>query len=250
MPGRDVLARARHRHGRRRPRDPGGEPEVGRARAAAGRSRGPRSALGLEGADLSQVPGRPPRVGRRRARHAGGGDRGDADPPQSAGRARPADRRDLRRRGGLGGRAPRARAARLSILGALALATRERPRHACRPLPVRRVRGAAAADRVGSDRRHGAWRARARGGSQSRTPGRSPTAASSASSSSTAAGAWASSTRRWCTRRARARPSCSERRPGASRRSRAIAFSSRPLPACPAPAVLEGRGSRAPRRAR
>ena len=74
----------------------------------------------------------------------------------------------------------------------------------------------------------------ARGGSRSRTRGRSPTAASSASSSPTAAGASASSTRRWCTRRARGRRSCSARRPGGSRRSRATACSSRPRPACPA----------------
>ena len=43
---------------------------------------------------------------------------------------------------------------------------------------------------------------RARGGSRSRTRARSPTAASSASSRSTAAAGSASSTRRWCTRRA------------------------------------------------
>ena len=68
---------------------------------------------------------------------------------------------------------------------------------------------------------------RARAGSRSRTPARSPTAASSASSSSTAAAASASSTRRWSTRRARARCSCSARRRGGSRRSRATACSSR-----------------------
>ena len=37
--GRDLVARARHRHGRGRPRDPGRVAEVGRARAAAHRSR-------------------------------------------------------------------------------------------------------------------------------------------------------------------------------------------------------------------
>ena len=68
VPRRDVLARARHRHGRRRPRHPGREPEVGRARAAARRPRGPRAALGLEGPDLPEVPRRPARVGGRRAR--------------------------------------------------------------------------------------------------------------------------------------------------------------------------------------
>ena len=81
-------------------------------------------------------------------------------------------------------------------------AARERARHARRPLPVRRVRRAAAADRLGP---HGGRRsagARARGGWRSRTRARSPTAASSASSSSTAAAGSASSTRRWSTRRA------------------------------------------------
>ena len=39
VPRRHVVARARHRHGRRRPRDPGRVAEVGRARAAADRPR-------------------------------------------------------------------------------------------------------------------------------------------------------------------------------------------------------------------
>ena len=139
--------------------------------------RGPRSALGLEGPDLPEVPRRPPRVGGRRARDARGGDRGDADPAEPARRARAADRRDLRRRGGLGRRAPRARAARVSVLGALARAARERPRHARRPLPVRRVRGAPAADRLGSHGRHGARahrRAAARGHERRDDPGPRP----------------------------------------------------------------------------
>ena len=58
--------------------------------------------------------------------------------------------------------------------------------------------------------------------SRSRTPAPSPTAASTACTCRTAA-AWASWTRRWSTRRARARPSCSAPPPGASRRSLAIA---------------------------
>ena len=53
--------------------------------------------------------------------------------------------------------------------------------------------------------------ARARGGSRSRTRARSPIAGCSASTSWTAAAAWASSTRRWSTRRARGRRSCSAR---------------------------------------
>ena len=156
VPRRDVLARARHRHGRRRPRDPGGEPEVGRARSAARRPRGARPALGLEGPHLPQVQGGPPRVGGRSAGHARRRDRGDAHPAESARRPGPADRRDLRGRGGDGGRAPPARAARVPIRGAVPGAARERPRHARGPLPVRRVRRAPAAHRLGPDRRHGA----------------------------------------------------------------------------------------------
>ena len=41
VPRRDVVARARDRHGRRRPRDPGRVAQVGGARPPAGRSRGP-----------------------------------------------------------------------------------------------------------------------------------------------------------------------------------------------------------------
>ncbi len=121
---------------------------------AARRPRRSRPALGLEGPDLPEVPRRPARVGGRRACDAGGRDRGDAHPAEPARRPRAADRRDLRRRGGLRRRAPRARAARVSLRGALAGTARERPRHARGPLSVRRVRGAPSADRLGPDRRH------------------------------------------------------------------------------------------------
>ena len=67
-------------------------------------------------------------------------------------------------------------------------------------------------------------RARAPARSRSRTPARSPTAGCSPSTCPTAA-ASASSTRRWSTRRARARCSCSARRAGGSRTSRATASS-------------------------
>ena len=62
VPGRDLLARARHRHGRRRPRDPGRVAEVGLPRPAARRPRRPPARRGLEGPDLPQVPRRPARV--------------------------------------------------------------------------------------------------------------------------------------------------------------------------------------------
>ena len=73
MPRRDVEPRARHRHGRGRPRDPGRVAEVGRARAAAHRPRRARAGRGLEGAHLPEVPRRPARVARSsRARCASG----------------------------------------------------------------------------------------------------------------------------------------------------------------------------------
>ena len=87
------------------------------------------------------------------------------------------------------------------------VAARERARHARRPLPVGRVRGAAAADRLGPHRRRrsaGRTGARAARGHERRHDPRPR--ASSASTSSTAAAASASSTRRWSTRRAQARP--------------------------------------------
>ena len=130
MPGRDLVARARHRHGRRRPRGPGREPEVGRPGAAARRARGPRARRRLEGTHLPQVPGRPARGGRRREGDARGRDRGDAHPAQSTRRARAADRRDLRRRGDRGRRPLRPRPPRLSVRGPRAPTARERARHA------------------------------------------------------------------------------------------------------------------------
>src|SRR5581483_5413723 len=152
VPRHDLVARARHRHGRRRPRHPGRVAEVGRARAAADRARRPLARRGLEGPHLPEVPRRPPRVRGRRAADARGRDRGDADPAQPARRPRPADRRDLRRRGDRGRGAARTRPPRLSVRGSLAGAARERPRHARGPLPVGRVRGAAAAHRLGPHR--------------------------------------------------------------------------------------------------
>ena len=75
-------------------------------------------------------------------RHARGRDRGDGDPAQPARRARPADRRDLRRGGDRGRRAARPRPRRLPVRRPLARPARERARHALRPLPVGRVRRA------------------------------------------------------------------------------------------------------------
>ena len=54
VPRRHLVARARHRHGRRRPRDPGRVAEVGRARAAADRPRRPLARRGLARAGSSR----------------------------------------------------------------------------------------------------------------------------------------------------------------------------------------------------
>ena len=153
MPGRDLVARARDRHGRGRPRHPGRVAQVGGARPAARRPRRPRARRCLEGPLLPEVPRRPARVGGRREADARGRDRGDVHPAQPARRPRAADRRDLRRGGDLGGRPARARAPRIPVRRSLARPARERPGHAGRPLSVGRVRRAAPPDRVGSHRR-------------------------------------------------------------------------------------------------
>ena len=102
MPGGDLIARARHRHGRGRPRDPGRVAQVGGARAAADRPRGPLGRRRQPRPHLPQVPRRPARVRRRGPAHARGRDRDDGGPAQRARRPRAADRRD---RGG-GARGP------------------------------------------------------------------------------------------------------------------------------------------------
>ena len=154
LPRRDLVARAGDRHGRRRPRDPGRVAEVGHPRAAARRPRRPRARPDLEGPHLPQVPRRPARVRGRRAAHARGADRGDGDPPQPARRARPAPRLDVRQRRVGGRRGREARHRRRALLGALARAARERPRHARRALPLGALRRAAPAHRLGPHRGH------------------------------------------------------------------------------------------------
>ena len=114
MPGRDVVAGARHRHGRGRPRAAGRVAEVGHRRPAAHRPRRPQRRRHLEGPHLPEVPGRPAGVRGRRPAHARGQDRDDGRPAQPARRARPADRRD--------GRVGRGRAAARSTLLAALLA--------------------------------------------------------------------------------------------------------------------------------
>ena len=252
MPRRDLVAGARHRHGRRRPRAPGRVAEVGHRRAAAHRPRRPRRRRDLQGPHLPQVPRRPARVRGRRAAHARGADRDDRRPAQPARRARAADRRDR----GVGDetvdgrRAARARHAHLHLRRALARAARERARHARRPLPVGGVRRAAPAHRVGPRRRHDPRAQGRRARWRSRTPARSPTAACSRSTCPTAA-ASASSTRRWSTRRAPGQVfllGATSWRIEEITRDRVVVT---PAPGVPGRgAVLEGRRGRAPARAR
>ena len=151
VPGGDLVAGARHRHGRGRPRPAGRVAEVGHRRAAADRPRRPQRRRDLEGPHLPEVPRRPARVRGRRQADARGADRDHGRAAQPARRARAADRGDGRldrvaeRR-----RPPRARVAHPHLRRAVARPARERARHARRALPVGGVRRAAAPDRVGS----------------------------------------------------------------------------------------------------
>ena len=67
VPGGDLVAGARHRHGRGRPRAAGRVAEVGHRRAPAHRPRRPQRRRDLEGPHLPEVPRRPARVRGRRA---------------------------------------------------------------------------------------------------------------------------------------------------------------------------------------
>ena len=180
-----------------------------RAGRAPGRRAQPRQAV-------PEAPQRSGRGGGRRRPHAQGSDRGDPLSPQPARRAVPADRRHVRPRR-VGPRSARVRRApQRQLRRPVRRCAAQRARPARGALPVRGVRRAAAPHRVGSRRRHdpGPVGRPAPGGHQRRhdpRPGSVP-----GSSSRTGPGS-ASSTRRWSTRAARARPSSSARRHGASR---------------------------------
>ena len=195
--------RARHRHGRGRPGDPGREPAQRGARHAAHRPRRPPGGRAQPRAGVPQVPRRPARVRRR----------GRAD-ARAARSRRPACPRlpldvlaqqivamcsdgelDRRRPGGAG-------AGRLPLRRALARAARGGARHARRAATPRT--SSPSCGRGSSGTAPPARCAAATGPARSRcrTPARSPTAASTPWCCPTARG-WASSTRRWSTRRAR-----------------------------------------------
>ena len=177
-------------------------PAAGRPGRAPGRRAEPRR-------HLPQVPRRPARSGRRHGADARGRDRGDEAAAQPARRAGPAARRDDGPRALDGGRAVRDGAAGGAVREPDARRLRGRPGHAGRRVPLRRVRGAEGARRLGP--RDGPCRGPARrpdGGDHERRHDPGPRARIPSSSSARRArraGASASWTRRWSTRAASAR---------------------------------------------
>ncbi len=211
---------ARHRHGCRRPRDPGGGAAVRGLRTPA---RGSRRASGRRDQPRGPVPQAP----RRRAAHrdrdgadAGGEDRGDPGAAESARHPRPADRRGQRprrhqRRGVVRDRPPFRPFQSLPV-------PPTRPRSTCWPAvspPTSSPSCGRDSSGIAMPARSPA--ARAHSGSRSPAAAPSPTAGSSASSwrASPRAPEWASSTRRWSTSPASATCSPWGPRAGASPRS-------------------------------
>ena len=147
-------------------------------------------------------------------------------PAQPARRARPADRRDGRVGRGRSAAvddAARAASPRTYTYAELSRAQLENVLDMLDGrYPSRGVRRAAPADRLGPRRRHDP-RAQGRPRAGHHQRGHDPRPRPVLASTCPTAAASASSTRRWSTRRARARRSCSARRPGGSRRSRATA---------------------------
>ena len=236
MPGRDQLAGAGHRHGRRRPRAADRVAEVGRARAAAHRPRRARRRRGQPRAHLPEVPRRPARVRGRRAAHARRADRADRRAAQRARRARPADRRDRRLgRAGKAGERRRGSGGGISVDELHALVTRS---HSYSELsrellenvldmldgryPSQGVRRAARADRVGPRRRHGP-RAQGLAPAGDRQRGHDPRPRAVRGDAARRAARRRARRGDGLRGAARARRSCSAPRPGGSRRSGATA---------------------------
>ena len=183
---------------------------------------------------LPEVPRRPGGVRRGHRGDAAGQGRVVALSAQPARRAGAAAGRDDVDGALVGRRSLSHRAIGGAVRGAVAADLRRRARHAVGPLSVGRIRRAAAARHVGSRQRHGDGAAgrQARGDRQRRHDSRSRACtACSCPAPTRTRRASASSTKRWCSRRAPARRSCSAPRPGASIRSRTIACWSRPRPA-------------------
>ncbi len=152
--GRDQQSRARHRHGCGRPRHPdrvaperGQCPAAGRPRRAPGRRDLPRRAV-------PQAPRRPrpDRGGRPTDAHRP--DRVAPGAGQPARRARPAGGGRHRPRRLVGRRPLRAGPPGRPVHGPAPQRLRSHPRPARRPVPLRRVRRASAAHRLGPGHRH------------------------------------------------------------------------------------------------
>ena len=152
--GRHEQPRARHRHGRRRPRRAGRVAAVGGLRAAARRPGRPPGRRGQPRGALPEVPRRPRADRGRRRADARRPDRGAAPAQHPARRARPAGGGDVRPR-----RVDRRRRARPGpplglLLHAHPAGARVGARHARRALPQRRVRRAARPHHLGPLVRH------------------------------------------------------------------------------------------------
>ena len=205
-------------------------------RPAAHRSRRAPGRRAEPGQDLPEAPRRPARGGGRRAAHASTGSiESDAVPAQPARRAGAADRRHVAAvdEWTVDDRSPRSCGAARTSPSSPTTCSHNVLDLLAGPLPVRRVRRAAAARRVGPRRPARCGRATARSGWPSPAAAPSPTAACSACSCPTAP-ASASSTRRWSTRAGPARRSCSARPRGGSRTSPSSGSSSRRRRASPA----------------
>ena len=216
--------RARHRHGRGRPRDPGRVAGLGGARAAAHRPRRPPGRRAEPGQDLPEVPRRPARGGGRRRTACAAGLVEETRYPRN-----PLDVLAQQIVADVRGRRVGRRRARRVVRRAAPLRrpvrrrVHRRARPARRALPVRRVRRACGRASCGTAPTVASGPATARGGSPSPTAARSPTAGCSACSSPDG----------HARRRARrgdgvrvagpATRSCSARPPGASRTSPATA---------------------------
>ncbi len=151
--GGHLQSGAGHRHGRGGPGGAGGVPAVRRLRPAAGRPRGAPGGRGLHRRGVPQVPGRPGAGGRGHRADAHRGDRVPAGPRQPARRPGTAARRDDRHGHLAAGRPARPGPPRGAVRLPARVGLHGRPGHARRPLPVRRLRGAAPARGVGPGHR-------------------------------------------------------------------------------------------------
>ncbi|EPJ35500.1 putative ATP-dependent helicase lhr [Streptomyces afghaniensis 772] len=148
-----VQSRTGHRHGRGRPGGPGRIAALGGLRPATRRPGGPPGGRGLHRRGLPEVPRRPGPGGGGHGAHADRRHRVPQGPRQPAGRPGPAARGDDGHGHLAVRRPPRRRPTGRTLRLAPGIGLHGGPRHAGRPLPVRRLRRAAPARGVGP--RHG-----------------------------------------------------------------------------------------------